>query len=243
MTGQREGTTGERERETHGFPFSSLLVLFPRPTGFLRMKVVSLCLMSMSPVWPQALQVWTILPLPPCTIYTYTHTHTAQQIKIHMTTINVFMTEKCSPGGRAHQVSLRVLALWAEDKASDEAVQQLLQLGALVGSVDDEPTTGHLGLGSQLTAKVLARVFRERDRERERESEGRWVCMWRACAVGGTHSLISYSLPTTNNPVWFPKRSALLVCSSRALSVSRHTHMTEACKEPWQRRSCSQPPS
>lgn len=56
--------------------------------------------------------------------------------------------------------SFRVFTLGAEDESLDEAVEKVLQLGRVVGAVDDVAVIlgVKLGLGTQLAAKVLARV-------------------------------------------------------------------------------------
>lgn len=55
---------------------------------------------------------------------------------------------------------LRVLTLRAEDKSLDEAIEEVLEFGGVVGAVDDVAVIlgVKLGLGAQFTAKVLARV-------------------------------------------------------------------------------------
>lgn len=61
---------------------------------------------------------------------------------------------------RTYQISLRIVALGTEDEAPDEAVEQLLQLLTVVGAVHNVAVVFgvELGLRSQLTPEVLARV-------------------------------------------------------------------------------------
>ncbi len=61
---------------------------------------------------------------------------------------------------KAHQVSLRVVTFGTEHKLLNEHIQHVLKFGTLVRPVDNEATyfRVHLGLGSQLNTKVLARV-------------------------------------------------------------------------------------
>jgi hypothetical protein len=59
-----------------------------------------------------------------------------------------------------NKVGLGVLALSTKNKSVDEAVERVLELGSVVGSVDDVPVVGRLGsdLGSELETEVFNNI-------------------------------------------------------------------------------------
>lgn len=57
------------------------------------------------------------------------------------------------------EIGLRVLALLAKDEAVDEAVEVVLELGSIVGAVDDPAVVFGVFVG--LSTKLEAKVYRQ----------------------------------------------------------------------------------
>lgn len=73
-----------------------------------------------------------------------------------------------------YQISFRVVTLGTQHKFSDEAIEHVLQLVRLVGSIDDVTVVFgiKLGLSAEFTTKKLGRVCGE-DESQIREAHDR----------------------------------------------------------------------
>ena len=60
--------------------------------------------------------------------------------------------------------------MFAEDESIDEAVEVILELGGLVGTVDDPPIIGRIGV--RLSTKLKAKVFNHICIQRQGQSQG-----------------------------------------------------------------------